>query len=69
MSLGGRGPVRYRSATRADADRVAAVFVTEPVGWHNAELYRRDFAAGRCRLEWTRLAEADNQVVGRRRAR
>lgn len=57
--------MRYLSATRADVDRVAGVFVTEPVGWHNAELFRRDLAAGRCRLEWSWRAEADNQVVGR----
>ena len=65
MNIDGPGQVRYLPATRADVDRVAGVFVTEPVGWHNVELLRRDLAAGRCRLEWSWLAEADNQVVGR----
>lgn len=60
-----QGQVRYRSVTRADVDRVVAVIVKEPVGWHSAEHYRRDLAARRCRLEWSWLAEADNQVVGR----
>jgi hypothetical protein len=59
------GQVRYRSITRTDVDQIVAVIVTEPVGWHSAELYRRDLAARRCRLEWSWLAEADNQVVGR----
>jgi len=64
-AVAARGQVRYRSITRTDVDRVVAVIVTEPVGWHSTELYRRDLAARRCRLEWSWLAEADNQVVGR----
>lgn len=64
-AVAAHGRVRYRSITRTEVDQIVAVIVTEPVGWHSAELYRRDLAARRCRLEWSWLAEADHQVVGR----
>src|SRR5690242_1203901 len=57
--------MRFRCATAEDLDRVVAVIVAEPVSWIPADRYRAELAEGRCRPEWTWIAEQDDQIVAR----
>ncbi|NGN67426.1 GNAT family N-acetyltransferase [Streptomyces sp. A7024] len=58
--------MKFRAATAADTDRVAAVMVDEPVGWIDADRYRDELRQGMYRPEWTWLAvDDDDRIVGR----
>lgn len=57
--------MRIRVIEDGDRAQVAALAALDPACWVSAEVFEREFAAGRYRSEWTWVADEGGRFIAR----